>query len=473
MGWPTPQATPYQPAQTAEAPLVETSISSLEAVEQQNLIYRIRIISNGNLKTAVPQLPQPNGFAMRSLGEAKSYTEQQAGGQKIITEHTYLLVPLRAGQLSLPPARVTGEYDSGEEFSVQAALPVDLSVQPAIREITPWLPLHELQMQAYLLDARNPKAGSPISLQVKITTVGATGAQIPSIASQLKSDDFGIYPAETDTEGKLSRDGSRLLGKRTEHFTLVPQYGGKLSIPALQLNWWNIDQQQLQTTTVPIRQFNVAGPPRPERGDNITTNSVLPTNSLLFWIPLVLASIALLAGWFKMLMGDGRLPGAGWLANVFRGLLGDLYQPVAAFARKLSPRRHFHRLRTLVGRNLPVSWKLWFCLRSVEMEHDPEEWGQALQILAHKHLGVRSHASLPELGTSIAACHPGANIREITSLMKELDKSIYGEQPLHSFEQWKNSLKQQIKPRLFPIRFRRCRQVKEGHESLPDLNPAT
>lgn len=471
--WPTPQAAPYQPAPVPAAPLIETFISSQDAVEQQNLIYRVRITSSGNLKTAVPQMPRPNGFAMRPLGEPKSYNQQQANNHKIITEHTYLLVPLRAGKLTLPPAKVTGEYDSGQEFAAQAALPHELTVQPAIGEITPWLPLHNLQMQAYLLDARNPKAGSPINLRVKITTIGATGAQIPSIANQLQSEDFHVYPAETTTEGKLSKNGAQLLGNRVEHFTLVPQYGGKLSIPALKLNWWNIDKQQQQTTTVPIRQFNVAGPPRPANSLSDPTGSVLPGNSLVFWIPLIIASVILLAGWLKMLLGNGRLPGANWLAGMFRGLLGDLYQPIAAFARKLSPRRHFHRLRTLVGRNLPISWKLWFCLRSVEMEHDPEEWGHALQILAHKHLGVRSHASLPELGASIAACHPRANTREITRLMNELDKSIYGEQPMHSFNQWKKSLTLQIKPRLFPIRFRHCRQVNESQQSLPDLNPAT
>jgi hypothetical protein len=471
MGWPPPQAVPYQSTQAPEAPLVETTISSQNAVEQQNLIYRIRVISSGNLKTAVPQMPLPDGFVMRLLGEPQSHSQQQNNKQKIITEHTYLLVPLRAGMLTLPPANVTGEYDNGQAYDIRGSQPLYLTVQPAVKGIAPWLPLHDLQMQAYLLDAHNPSAGNPITLRVTIKAVGATGAQIPSIASQLRSDNFRIYPAETTTEGKLSTDGLRLQGQHTENFTLVPQYGGKLSIPALQLNWWNIDQQQLQTTSVPIRSFNVKGPPRPANTINDPTNTVLPIDSLIFWIPLMLAGIILLVGWFKILMGNGRLPGINWIADMFKGLLGDLYHPVATFTRKLSPRRHFHRLRTLVGRNLPISWKLWFCLRSVDKEDEAEEWSQALQILAHKHLGVRSHANLPELGASIAACHPKANTGEIARLMNELDKDIYGEQPMQSFAQWKKSLKQQIKPRLFPIRFRHCRKANNSQYLLPDLNP--
>ena len=473
MGWPAPKAAPYQSTQAPEVPVVETSISSLNPVEQQNLIYRIKVTSSGNLKTATPQMPQPKGFAIRALGEPLSYSRQQESKAKMITEHTYLLVPLRSGELTLPPAKVTGEYDNGQAYDISASQAVKLTVQPAVKGIAPWLPLYNLDMQAQLLDAHNPSAGSPITLRVKIAAIGATGTQIPSIASQLRSSDFRIYPAKTTTEGKLTKDGSRLKGHRIEHFTMVPQYGGKLSIPALQLNWWSIDQQQLQTTTVPIRQFNVKGPPRPANSIVDPTRTELPIRNLVFWVPLILASIILLAGWIKMLMGNGRLPGATWIAGVFRGLLGDLYHPIAAFARKLSPRRHFHRLRTLVGRNLPISWKLWFCLRSVDKEDDAEEWGQALQILAHKHLGVRSHANLPELGASIAACHPRANASEIERLMNELDKSIYGKQPMQSFAQWKDSLKQQIKPRLFPIRFRHCRPAVDNQDSLPDLNPVT
>ncbi len=469
---PQHQAPRYQAQPSADVPVIETFISSQDVVEQQNLIYRIKVISSGNLSRAVPQLPEPDGFAIRSLAEPQSHIQQQNNEQRVITEHTYLLVPLRAGKLTLPPANVTGEYKNGRPYDVRSRNPLVLTVVPAIKEIAPWLPLHDLQMQAQLLDAYNLSAGSPMTLEIKINVVGATGPQIPSVASQLQSDDYRLYPEKTTTEGSLSADGSRLDGQRIERFTLVPQYGGKLSIPALHLSWWNIDQRQLQTTTVPIRQFNVKGPANPKGTDSETSSGILPINSPVFWIPLLLASVALLVGWLKVLLGNGRLPGMNWIAGVFKDLLGDLYQPIAVMIGRMSPRRYFHRLRTLVGGNLPVSWKLWFCMRSVDKEDDAEEWGQALQILAHKHLGVRSHASLPELGTSIAACHPRANADKVAMLMRELDQSIYSSQPIQSFAQWKDTFKRQIKPRLFPIRFRHCKQPGKPRRLLPDLNPA-
>jgi hypothetical protein len=57
--------------------------------------------------------------------------------------------------------------------------------------------------------------------------------------------------------------------------------------------------------------------------------------------------------------------------------------------------------------------------------------------------------------------------------MGQLDEAVYGGTPIESFERWKHDFKKQIKPSLFPIRFRECGAVAAGHSSrvLPQLNP--
>jgi hypothetical protein len=102
----------------------------------------------------------------------------------------------------------------------------------------------------------------------------------------------------------------------------------------------------------------------------------------------------LMYGWLSAFLGTGRLPGLSRLSKLVKPVLGRLYAPIVAFVVRVSPRRRFHRLRTWTGRQLPVSWQLWFCLRAVAREGDPGEWAQALQILAVKHLGVRPQANL-------------------------------------------------------------------------------
>jgi len=182
----------------------------------------------------------------------------------------------------------------------------------------------------------------------------------------------------------------------------------------------------------------------------------------------------MIAGWLKVILGDGHNPLGRWAGERLRGALGSLYQPLVAATRRLSPRRYTHRLRTWIGRHLPISWKLWYCLRAVDREEDPQAWEHALQILAAKHLGARPNASLGELAEAITGCHPAANAREVGLLLRQLERANYGGEAIPSFEQWKEEFKKQIKPRLFPIRLRlrRC-GLRTEEQGLPGLNPTS
>ena len=458
--------TPVQPA-----PSIETSVSERRPVVQQNLIYRVRIKSSGNLKEASPRPPDSTDVVFRQLGKPVNYSSGEQGQAALVTEYTYLLIPLTEGEIYLPGVTITGKYSNGADFNITAPHGTTLYVQPAQPGVQPWLPLYDLRLDAKLPETRGLKAGEPVEMTITTSAVGAVGTQLPGIASQLRSDDFYIYPGEVSTTGRISADGLDLLGSRTEHFTLVPRWGGTLNLPSLSLPWWNLRTGKAATATLPIRQLQVLGAPNPD-GDDRAGFGLPEGASLWFWIPLALVLLLLLAAWLRVLFGTGRNPVMGWAARQSRKLLGELYQPVAAFGRRISPRRHFHRLRTWIGRKLPVSWKLWYCLRAVEKEDDPSTWVPALQILAAKHLGIRPHADLQHLGRSIITCHPAANPQRVQELMAELDRAVYGGQKLESFEKWKADFKRQIKPRLFPIRFRRCKPATD-HRLLPSLNPGS
>jgi hypothetical protein len=472
-----PYWNPYQQQQQApvyQPPRIETSISDATPYEQQSLVYTIRIISSGNLKTATPEIPQTTAAVLRTLGDPVTESDKKEGPQEMVTEYRYLLMPLSSGLVSIPPAKVTGNYagpggGEGPSFEISGR-PVVLQVRPATDAVQPWLPLYNLQITARVRGGEAPAAGNPIELVVETKAVGATGTQIPSVANYLASDEFRIYPGKSETEGTIAADGKTLLGHRIENFTLVPQYGGWLKLPSVTMNWWNVRYNRPEVAALLTDQINVMGPANPARGGFGGASSG-PLGAFFFWLPMGVAVAMLMVGWLSAFMGDGRLPGTERLRNLVRPALGELYAPVVAYANRISPRRSFHRLRTWTGRHLPVSWKLWFCLRAVAREDDPAEWGQALQILAAKHLGVRPQAHLRELGKSIARCHPRANAEQVERLMAELDEAVYGDKPMRSFARWKREFRKQIKPGLFPVRMRALGLTSGFSRELPGLNP--
>jgi hypothetical protein len=461
-----------QPSPSYDPPRIETSVSDATPYEQQSLVYRIRVISSGNLKTAIPVMPQSAAVVLRSLGEPVTESSKQGSARQLVTEYRYLLMPLSSGVIEIPPARVTGRFTAsgggeGPSFDVSGKA-IKMHVRPASDAVQPWLPLYDLQITATVRGSEAPAAGNPIEMEVETRAVGATGMQIPSVGSYLKSADFRIYPGKSTIEGTVSADGEKLHGRRVESFTLVPRYGGWLHLPSVTINWWNVRYNRPEVAALITDQINVMGPTNPERGGLGSGGSLA---SVFFWLPMGLAGGILLYGWINVFMGSGRLPGTESIRRLFRPLLGDWYAPLVAFANRFSPRRSFHRLRTWTGRQLPVSWKLWFCLRAVAREDDPEEWAQALQILAAKHLGVRPHANLQELGEGIVRCHPRANMVKVDRLLSDLDQAVYGNKPIRSFARWKLEFRNQIKPGLFPIRFSQSSISSRRSAQLPGLNP--
>ena len=407
---------------------------------------------------------------LRKLGEASTRTDPD-DKNRTVTEFRYLLMPLSSGRIEVPPVRVTGEFSangggSSPSFEVIGDTVV-MQVRAATDTVQPWLPLYNLQISARIFGGESPTAGNPMEMEVESRALGATGTQIPSVAGFLESEAFRIYPGESVTEGGVSADGRSLQGRRVERFTLVPRYGGWLPLPGVSVNWWNVRYNRPEVAVLLTDQINVMGPANPDR----SSDSGSLTIPAPFWVPMFIAIGILLFGWMSAFLGDGRLPGTESIKNLFRPVLGDLYAPMVAFTNRFSPRRSFHRLRTWTGRMLPVSWKLWFCLRAVARENDPAEWAQALQILATKHLGVRPHSHLRELGESIVRCHPRANAEQVDRLLAELDAAVYGSKPVRSFPRWKREFRKQIKPGLFPIRFRQCRDRTRPTTELPQLNP--
>ncbi len=449
-------------------PRVDATISERRPLVQQNLIYRIRIHGSGNLREASPDLPQLDGVVFRQLGRPASFSSAQGADAGLVTEYTYLVIPLVAGTLEIPPPRVSGRYANGRAFKATGKRGITLYVQPAVSGVTPWLPLYDLRMEARMSNQQHAKAGEPITLEITTSAVGALGSQLPPVADQLKSDDFYIYPGESSTTGRVSSNGLDLIGSRTERFTLVPRYGGRLTLPAITIQWWNLRTGKPATVSVPMRQLRVAGPVNKHPAEDHRNGGF----GVYFWLPLGLAALVMIFAWLKVIFGRG-----GPLLPRFPSLKSSekrsaqLLAPLRKTAQHLSPRRHLHRLRTWIGRRLPVSWKLWYCLRAVDREKDPAAWEHALRILAAKHLSAAANASLKELATVITACHPGANEPEVKRLLAALERHNYGSHPIKDFEAWKRAFQAQIKPRLFPIRLRRC-DARPNTQGLPPLNPS-
>jgi len=71
------------------------------------------------------------------------------------------------------------------------------------------------------------------------------------------------------------------LGKRVEKFAIIPSKEGQLTIPAIELKWWDTKNNVEKTASIPARTFNVTpGEPSAQTPINLPTIPVQTTQTV-------------------------------------------------------------------------------------------------------------------------------------------------------------------------------------------------
>ena len=494
-GWPGMQRPGYNTqsyySTPSTPPRIEWELSLDRPYVRQGVVLKLSLISQNNLLTAVPQIPESDRVSFQLLEGPTTYSRQHKGQQEIVNDYLYKVLPLRPGPVTLPLIRFSGDeqlsgHASGKRpFEASPSTSLSLDVREANPATTPWLPLEQLEMKVSLPDLQKAAAGKPLPITVELIATGMGGSQLPSLESQLNTDAFRVYRDRSQVSTQLNRNNQKIMGRRLERFTLVPQYGGDLNLPSLYVLWWNTRSDTPQRTSFPMQPIAVSGTSRPSGIFNQDEESplFLAGASSAFWIPLAVIFGVIFGYWMAIWISHKRKGETGQ-GSPLQPLVAFLQRPMREMApafsplkerlrrtgRILNPVTRWHRWRRRLVGALPLSVRFYFCVRFVDEEQDPEAWGFTLRFLANKHMGLPLNAPYNVIGKHILDFHPKAEPQIIRSLIHELEEAIYGHQEL-DFERWKEAFKHEIRPSLRLLPRRRTAPHRETLSALPSLNP--
>ncbi len=468
-GWYTP-ALPVNNAVADATPVIETALSETTVYEQQNLIFTVRVVSDGNLAVLDHELPRSEG-AILELIDGPVTTSRNNGynrAPQIVNTFHFRLMPLRAGEVVVPPIRFTGSYAAspqanlprGSKFSIAAAAPLTLQVQPSDPAVQPWLPLHDLRLHTNMQQDGPVKAGQPVTLTLKLSAQGMQGNLLPSLADQLDSPQFRVYRDSTSTTSGISPNGRYLTGSRTESYTLIPLKDGWIRLPEINVAWWDVDSGQARLAGMPPLESS-----RVDASSQRAGNDGGESRSLLFWAPMAIA-LALIAGYLL-----GAWPRTRPLLARAGTLLGTGARRSAAgifhIAARIAPTRLLSRLRMGIALLMPQSVKIWMCTRCLATEESPEAWCAEFKSRICQHLEIPAHSPLTRVAERLISARPRTEPARLRALAHRLDSALYGGKPL-DFAAWKRELQQLLRPRLLsPLRGR----LRGSGSRLPALNP--
>lgn len=466
-------------SQASAPPRLEVEVSESTLYVNQTIVYTVRAVSSSNLKTVNMTLPVSEGIVLRKVDGPLTSVRHRGGRPEIINEYRFALTPLKDGDLSIAPVRVTGTQaldnqwnqtsSESRRFDVTSQAPVSLQVKRAEPSVQPWLPLRDLQIDGALERPRIMGAGKPLKLSVQLTAVGTDGDRLPSVEPQLKAPGFRIYREDRQTSRSISADGQALLGRRTETYTLVPLEGETPELPIVRVAWWNVGSGALEEAALSIDKLYAAD----GASSGASRKASLPSKDSfpILAIPFLIIFVATIAYWLGLwsrntAFGGGilALPGRGlqathrWTTRHSRRLLLSTAVTAGVLWKHLR-----HRLITV----MPMQVKLWFCVRYVAQQDNPLEWYRLFRPLICKPLKISEHSSLQRIADRIIEVHPRPKPERLHELVRALDGAIYGGEPL-DFSAWKTSLEQQLSP---TISGRKRRGGGAPHASLPALNP--
>ena len=295
------QVTPASQASgRAKTIFLEVDVDSQTPYIQQQVLYTLRLFVGQPGVRGELSHPDHQDALVVQLSENK-YERSINRRTYQVYERKYAVFPQQLGQMTLPEISFIGNYrdlNRRTQFRVAETAPaITLEVQPppAAFNGTLWLPAQQLELSQSLDNtALTLAVGDALTREVTLSALGLEGVQLPPLAFE-PIDGLKFYPepGEQDTQ-RLSQG---LQGVRTERTAIVAVTPGQYTLPAIELPWWDVQQNQQRIARLPAVTLTVLAAEAPaEIAPVLNTSAPVAVSSPqpLSWLwPSLAAAFAL------------------------------------------------------------------------------------------------------------------------------------------------------------------------------------
>lgn len=253
---------------------------------QQQVSYVVRLYYAVTLLEGQLEEPQVQGALLRRLGQDVQYQKTLSDRRYNVVERRYALLPEASGRVDVPgptfrgrALRARGGFGAGPNSILSArgnAVQIDVRPRPAPAG-GPWLPAQSLK----LLDESGSlptemKVGEPITLALRVLAQGLSAEQLPELTLPT-IDGAEVYPDQDSSQTR--EDGPWLMGERVRKFAIVPTRPGKLRIPAIGIDWWDVGSDRRARAELPARDWIITGAPGASVVDQPEVDAASPADT--------------------------------------------------------------------------------------------------------------------------------------------------------------------------------------------------
>ncbi len=299
---------------------LEVEATSKNIYIQSQVLYTLRLYTRVDLSQARLDEPELADAVIERLGDDSRFNTQVNGLDYSVTERKYAIFPQKSGKLTIKPLTLTAEIISNNRpnfngfFNSQAtktkrieSKAISLDVKPAPASFTGkhWLSAQQLVFkQEWSGDIKHLKIGEPLTRTLTLLAKGATVSQLPELNTAISNDQLKAYPDQPVLQEQKKTDG--VIAFREEKIALILSQAGDYQLPAIQIPWFNTENQKMEMAEIPETTLTALAGAQPlvntpqitsVNSQAITTTApinTVPETNFWMWLSLCLATAWLL-----------------------------------------------------------------------------------------------------------------------------------------------------------------------------------
>ncbi|PYF83239.1 oxygen tolerance protein BatD [Marinomonas alcarazii] len=261
--------------------MIKTEVSEVEPYLQQEVILSVKLYTSVALQNANRSVPSHPDLVLERLIDDQVDYQTVNGTQYQVITREYLAFPQRSGQLTIPPQTIQAMINTstGRRMIKVQSEPLNLQVTPIPASFTgdAWLPSKKVTVSTSL-DKTNdaPRVGDTLIWTIDIKAEGALPEQIPTLDFN-STRNYKLYPKPPQFSNQKNAAG--VTGNQTIVVEVVPTEEGKLSLPDINITYWNTDERAISVASASTDTIDIAPLPNSSGQSDGATTSNKPTIS--------------------------------------------------------------------------------------------------------------------------------------------------------------------------------------------------
>jgi hypothetical protein len=268
-----------------EAPIFITAqVSNTKPYVQSQVLYTFKLYFQSQLENPRLEIPQVKDATMVQLADGSQYQTKVNGKDYMVVEKNIAIFPQKSGSIIVPAAFLRTMADVGSPVmrndpfympSLQsltfATKTLTLNVQkiPDTFQGTTWLPAKNITLtETWSTPSDQWEAGNPVTRTITLTAEGLRADQLPDLTlDKIGGVNMYIDPPQRSNDLK----NNVVIGTLEQKVTYIPNLTQPFTLPAVKVNWWNLQTNTNAVAKLVAQTIQVAG--------KMTTTSSHPANS--------------------------------------------------------------------------------------------------------------------------------------------------------------------------------------------------